>query len=117
MRGADGGNGMPGQLGTAAGTITIQLLSPDSTARLPHNVVLPHPVDIYLAVKAMTDIGVGGNHGPQRMTEDWSTKVLRTMVTGIMLHTKGKTSYALSPRLSERLHSANCPEKQRKRGS
>jgi hypothetical protein len=43
--GRDGGDGHPGHPGTPGGSILLQLSTPQSTARLPPNVVLSQPAD------------------------------------------------------------------------
>ena len=43
--GLRGGHGSPGQRGTAAGTISMEISTPTSSSLLPINVVLPQPID------------------------------------------------------------------------
>jgi hypothetical protein len=51
QNGRGGGHGSPGRAGAAAGIIALRLLTPESTALLPHNVVLPEPAQADVAVK------------------------------------------------------------------
>jgi hypothetical protein len=50
--GIRGGDGLPGQPGTAAGVIKLQILTPESTARLPLNVVLEQPIDADVMIES-----------------------------------------------------------------
>ena len=43
--GTSGGDGRAGEAGIPAGTITLQISSPEAVALLPHNVVLAQPLD------------------------------------------------------------------------
>jgi hypothetical protein len=57
--GRNGGHGRPGQDGTPAGTIAQQLLTPESTALIPQNVLLAQPVDadVQLATELVSSDG------------------------------------------------------------
>ena len=58
--GASGGHGSAGEHGIAAGTITLQISSPEATACLPHNVALLEPIDaeILIGLKMVHPSGV-----------------------------------------------------------
>ena len=45
QHGVRGGRGTRGQRGTSAGTISVRLTTPTSTANIPKNVVLANPID------------------------------------------------------------------------
>jgi hypothetical protein len=47
-----GGDGTNGQCGTSAGTITVRLTTPTTTADVPKNVVLPNPISADVKVDA-----------------------------------------------------------------
>jgi hypothetical protein len=50
--GQRGGNGTGGQDGSSAGTISVRLTTPTTTANIPENVVLPNPIDVDVKVDA-----------------------------------------------------------------
>ena len=51
QNGRGGGHGSPGRAGTAAGVIALWLTTSQTTAALPHNVVLPEPTEADVLVK------------------------------------------------------------------
>ena len=57
--GRDGGYGEDGQCGRDAGTIAMRLSTPETTAGIPKNVVLPHPIDVDVKLDASIK-GSGG---------------------------------------------------------
>jgi hypothetical protein len=59
--GRRGGNGSQGLRGTAAGSIVLRLSTPESTALLPENVVLAHPIDIDVMIDANLVLPSGGS--------------------------------------------------------
>ena len=44
--GMRGGDGTGGQCGTSAGTISVRLITPKTTANIPENVILANPIDV-----------------------------------------------------------------------
>ena len=50
--GARGGHGTGGQHGTFAGTISVRLTTPTTTANIPKNVVLSNPIDVDVKLDA-----------------------------------------------------------------
>jgi hypothetical protein len=50
--GQRGGNGTGGKDGSSAGTISVRLTTPTTTANIPENVVLPNPIDVDVKLDA-----------------------------------------------------------------
>jgi hypothetical protein len=59
LHGSSGGHGTGGQHGTYAGTISVRLTTPTTTANIPTNVVLANPIDMDVKLDAYIACAAG----------------------------------------------------------